>query len=257
MMTIPYQELINLVSQILWPLPRISGLFLSMPVFSSVMLPKRIRLTFILVLAFVVSPSISTQLSLLHFKGGDLLVVAFELLLGLLMGFVIQLVFQVFVIGGQIISMQAGLGFATMVDPASRSSVPLISHFYMMLVTLMFLSLNGHLVMLDTLISSFQTMPVGSSHAELKDIGAVLQFSGWMFKQSVLVALPAILALLIVSLSFGVMARVAPQLNIFSLGFPITLLMGMIILRVSLPGVASQIADSLEQGMLLIKGLIR
>ena len=151
--------------------------------------------------------------------------------------------------------MQAGLGFAVMVDPSSRASVPLISQFYLMMVTLVFLSLNGHLVVLDTLIESFRIMPIGNITLENSIVWKVILFSGWMFKEAVLISIPAILSLLIVSLSFGIMTRVAPQLNIFSLGFPITLLMGIAIIKIGLPGVGAQIADSIEQGMFFIKGM--
>lgn len=255
-MNLNYQAMISQFSQIIWPLPRISGLFLTMPLISSMLVPTRIKLVFALALAFLCAPFISDSLSFLHFEGRYLIIVIHELLMGLLMGFVLQLVFQVFVMGGQIIAMQAGLGFATMVDPATKASVPLVSQFYLFLISLMFLVLNGHLAGLDALLSSFREMPVGKISLGFSAIGSVLTFSGWMFKESVLVALPAILSLLIVNLAFGVMTRVAPQLNIFSMGFPITLIMGMVIIRISLPGVASQITDSLEQGMRLIIGIL-
>ncbi|WP_028388416.1 flagellar biosynthetic protein FliR [Legionella fairfieldensis] len=254
-MHLNYQAMINQFSQIIWPLPRISGVFLSMPLISSPMVPVRVRLVFALALAFLCASFIPDNLSLLYFEGRYLLIVCYELLIGLLMGFVLQLVFQVFVIGGQVIAMQAGLGFATMMDPGSKASVPLVSQLYLMMISLLFLVLNGHLALLETLLASFQQMPVGTQ-PKLSAIGSVIAFSGWMFKEAVLVALPAILALLIVNLAFGVMTRVAPQLNIFSMGFPLTLLMGMVIIRISLPGVASQITDSLEQGMRLITGIL-
>ena len=256
-MNLNYQAMISQFSHVIWPLPRISGLFLTMPLISSKLVPSRIRIAFALVLAFVCAPFISDQLSFLHFEGRYVVIVFHELLLGLLMGFVLQLVFQVFIIGGQVIAMQAGLGFATMVDPSSKASVPLVSQFYLMMVSLMFLVLNGHLAVFDALLSSFQEMPVGKISLGFSAIGSVLTFSGWMFKEAVLVALPAILALLIVNLAFGVMTRVAPQLNIFSIGFPLSLIMGMVIIRISLPGVASQIMDSLEEGMRLIIGILR
>jgi len=255
-MQFSHETIILYLSQLWWPIPRISGLFLAMPVVSSALMPMRVRVIFALGLALLIAPVIPTSMTLLNFQPVYVLFVADEILLGLLMGFVVQLVFQVFILGGQVIAMQTGLGFATMVDPASKASVPLISQFYLMLVTLTFLALNGHLALLDALLSSFKLLSPGQMHVELSSIGAVLNFSGWMFKEAVLVALPAISALLIVSVSFGVMTRVAPQLNIFSLGFPMTLLMGMVIISISLPGVAAQIADSLEQGMLLIKGLL-
>ncbi|WED43748.1 flagellar biosynthetic protein FliR [Legionella cardiaca] len=255
-MNINYSEMINLFSKIVWPLPRISSLFLTMPLISSVLVPVRIRIVFSMTLAFLCAPAIADSLSLLHFDGHYIAFVVYEILLGILMGFILQLVFQVFILGGQIIAMQAGLGFAIMVDPASKASVPLLSQFYLMMISLIFLSLNGHLAVLNALLSSFREMPIGNVDISLSALGSILTFSGWMFKEAVLVALPAILALLIVNLAFGIMTRVAPQLNIFSMGFPITLLMGMVIIHISLPGVSSQIADSLEQGMQLIMGLL-
>ncbi|CEK11278.1 flagellar biosynthetic protein FliR [Legionella hackeliae] len=255
-MNINYPEMINLFSKVVWPLPRISSLFLTMPLISSIMVPARIRVIFAMVLAFLCAPTIADNLSFLQFDGRYIGFVSYEILLGILMGFILQIVFQIFILGGQIIAMQAGLGFAVMVDPASKASVPLISQFYLMMISLIFLSLNGHLAILNALLSSFREMPIGHVEISQSMLGSILNFSGWMFKEAVLVALPAILALLIVNLAFGVMTRVAPQLNIFSMGFPLTLLMGMVIIHFSLPGVSAQIADSLEQGMQVIIGLL-
>lgn len=256
-MNLNYQALISQFSQVIWPIPRISGLMLSLPMFSSMLVPLRIKIVFVFALAFVCAPFISTDLRLDHFQGRYVVFVVYELLLGLLMGFILQLVFQVFIMGGQIIAMQAGLGFATMVDPTTNASVPLVSQFLLIMVSLMFLALNGHLAAFDALLSSFREMPVGKISLGLSALGSVVAFSGWMFKESVMVALPAILALLIVNLGFGVMSRVAPQLNLFSMGIPISLVMGMVIIRISLPGLASQITTSLEEGMRLIVGVLR
>ncbi|WBV72077.1 flagellar biosynthetic protein FliR [Legionella pneumophila] len=168
-----------------------------------------------------------------------------------------QIVFQVFILGGQIISMQAGLGFAVMVDPTSNASVPLISQLYLMVTTLIFLALNGHLAILETLIESFRIMPIGKSSLDPSVVWSTIMFSGWMFKEAVLISIPAILSLLIVSLSFGVMARVAPQLNLFSLGFPITLLMGFVIIKIGLPTVGTEMVESIKHGIQFITGILR
>jgi flagellar biosynthetic protein FliR len=106
-------------------------------------------------------------------------------------------------------------------------------------------------------MSSFEIMPISHAPVENNMVWSVLMFSGWMFKEAVLISIPAILSLLIVSLSFGIMTRVAPQLNIFSLGFPITLLMGMVIIKIAIPSVGIQIAESIEQGMHFIIGMLR
>lgn len=256
-MNLDYQSMIRLFSQIIWPLGRISGLMLAVPFFSSGLIPSRIKIFFIFAVAWVCAPFIPNEVCLLHFNVLYPAYMVQELVLGLLMGFVLQLVFQVFVLGGQIISMQSGMGFAVMVDPSSRASVPLISQFYLMMVTLIFLAMNGHLLVLDALIESFRTMPVGEMTLDKATVLNVILFSGWMFKEAVLISIPALLSLLIVSLSFGIMARVAPALNIFSLGFPITLLMGMVIIKVGLPSLGGQVTESIEQGMYFITGMLR
>jgi len=255
-MTFTYQGILTWLSQLIWPLLRISGLFISMPLISSAVVPNRVRVIFAFALSFLILPMVPERLSFLNFNGTFVVHIFNELMLGIMMGFILQLVFQIFVMGGQIISLQAGLGFAIMVDPDSHASVPLLSQFYQLMTALTFLALDGHLAVLDALMVSFREMPVGSLDTDLSGISSILAFSSLIFKESVLVSLPAILALLIVNLSFGIMTRMAPQLNIFSLGFPISLLMGVIIVKISLPGVSAQIADSLEQGMQLIKGLL-
>lgn len=254
-MDLEYQTMIRMFSQVIWPIARVSGLVISAPVLSSVLIPARIRIFFIFVLCWICAPFVSDKLSLNDFNGWYLVYVVQELGIGLLMGFVMQLVFQIFILGGQIISMQAGLGFAVMTDPSSKASVPLISQFYLLLVTLIFLALNGHLAMLDALIESFRMMPVGEVTLSNSTVWDVIMFSSWMFKEAVLISIPALLALLIVSLSFGIMARAAPQLNIFSLGFPISLLMGFVIMKVGLINIGAHVADTVEYGMHFIKGM--
>lgn len=255
-MNLDYQTMIRAFSQVIWPMGRIGGLMLTVPVFSSILIPSRIKIFLLFALSWTCASFVPQNLSFLNFNGLYLVFLLQELFLGMLMGFVLQLVFQVFVIGGQIISMQAGLGFAVMIDPASKASVPLISQLYLMMMTLVFLSLNGHLAILDSLIESFRIMPIGHVPIDNSLAWNVIMFSGWMFKEALLISIPAILSLLIVSLSFGIMTRVAPQLNIFSLGFPITLLMGFVVIKIGLPSIGTQMAESIKQGMYFITGML-
>ncbi|HAT7071885.1 TPA: flagellar biosynthetic protein FliR [Legionella pneumophila] len=256
-MSLDYQTMIRLMSQFIWPMVRIGGLMLTVPVLSSALLPARIKILFVFTLSCVCFTYVPYNLSFENFNGLYPVYLVQELLLGLLMGFVLQIVFQVFILGGQIISMQAGLGFAVMVDPTSNASVPLISQLYLMVTTLIFLALNGHLAILETLIESFRIMPIGKSSLDPSIVWSTIMFSGWMFKEAVLISIPAILSLLIVSLSFGVMARVAPQLNLFSLGFPITLLMGFVIIKIGLPTVGTEMVESIKHGIQFITGILR
>ena len=155
------------------------------------------------------------------------------------MGLSLQLLFQVHVMAGQIIAMQMGLGFASMNDPSMGISVAVVAQVFTMLVTLLFLAMNGHLVVLEVLVESFNTLPIGETLAATDFEALVYRFS-WVMASAILIGLPAIAALLIVNLSFGVMMRAAPQLNIFSIGFPLTLIFGLFILWVLLSNVLGQ-----------------
>lgn len=255
-MSIDYAKMIVWFSQIIWPTLRIGALVAALPFISAAGVPPRVRLILTLSLALITAPFINSALSFEHFQGTYIIFIFQELLLGLLMGFIFQLVFQVFIISGQIIAMQMGLGFATMVDPASHSSVPLISQFFLMMVTLVFLALNGHLAVFAALIESFKKMPVGQVMLDGDSIWRIVEFSAWTIKESVLVAIPAILSLLAVSLSFAIITKVAPQMNIFSIGFPLTLLLGIIILQWSIPGFVEQIEDSIDTGLLVLTRMV-
>ncbi|MFT4059587.1 MAG: flagellar biosynthetic protein FliR [Legionella sp.] len=255
-MNIDYPTMIRVISQVAWPFARISGLLLTVPVFSSVLIPSRIKIILLVTLSWVCAPLIPRELTFLNFNGNYIVYVAHELLFGLLMGFVLQLAFQVFILGGQIISMQAGMSFAVMVDPASKASVPLVGQLYLLMITLVFLSLNGHLALVETLMESFKVMPVGKMTVTSSMLWHVIIFSSWMFKKALLISIPALLSLLVVSLSFGVMARAAPQLNVFTLGFPITLLMGIVVIKIGLPSVVAQMAEIIEDGMRFVVGML-
>jgi flagellar biosynthetic protein FliR len=256
-MNIDSQSMYKIISQIAWPISRFSGLFLTAPFFSSNSIPRNIKIVFIFVLSWVCSFMVPEELSFENFNGLYVVYVFEELAYGLLMGFILQIVFQVFILSGQIISMQAGLGFAVMVDPTSDASVPIISQFYSFMVLLVFLAIDGHIALLESLITSFKVLPIGSLHMDSGVVWGVVSFSGWMFKEAVLIAIPAIISLTLVSLSFGIITRVAPQLNIFSFGFPVTLFMSIVIIYVCLPTVGQQMVESLEQGMHLVLGMLR
>ena len=138
------------------------------------------------------------------------------------------------------IAMQMGLGFASMIDPTNGVSVAVLSQFYVLLVTLLFLAFNGHLVAFEVLIEGFNFLPVGGGILSQSVLYTIAVAGSWMLSSALLLALPAVTAILIVNFAFGIMTRAAPQLNIFSLGFPFTLMFGLFILWVSLSGFLPQ-----------------
>ena len=167
------------------------------------------------------------------------MLIAEQILVGAVLGFSLQLFFQAFVVAGQIISIQMGMGFASMVDPTNGVSAAVIGQFLTMLVTLLFLGMNGHLVVFEVLAESFVTLPVGGGFL-VDNYWQVVNRLGWVIGAALLLVLPAITALLVVNLAFGVMTRAAPQLNIFSIGFPLTLVLGMVIVWIGMADILAQ-----------------
>ncbi len=240
----------------LWPLIRISAMVAAAPIFSSRQTPKRLRIGIALILSFVLMPLIPQPPVVEVFSPAALLIAVQQVLIGLAMGFIMQLVFGAMVFGGQALAYSMGLGFASMMDPQNGVQVPVLAQYYIILTTLLFLILNGHLFMLDILARSFYTLPVavdGITQANLRDI--VLWASN-MFSAGLLMALPAIAALLLVNLGMGVITRAAPQLNIFAVGFPMTMMIGFILMLLTLPNLFDKFGELVNEALSFIRTLV-
>ncbi len=243
------------IGAFLFPLFRIAAMLMVMPIFGTQLVPTRVRLYLAVAIAVALTPNLPPmpQVDALSLKA--MVYIAQEILVGAMLGFVLQLMFHAFVISGQIISMQMGLGFASMVDPTNGISVPVLGQFFTMLVTLLFLSMNGHLVVLEVLAESFTTLPVGEGLSSNHFI-TVAGKLGWIFGAALMLALPAITALLVINLAFGAMTRAAPQLNIFSIGFPMTLVMGFIIVWIGSADILTQYQALASEGLRLLRELV-
>ena len=240
------------VSAFLLPLFRIGALLMTMPVVGTQLVPMRIRLYLTLAICVVLVPNLPPMPEVDALSLRALLLIGHEILVGAMFGFVLQLFFHAFIVAGQILAMQMGLGFASMVDPTNGISVPVIGQFFTMLVTLLFLAMNGHLVVFEALAESFATLPPGggllTDHHWL--IAGKL---GWVIGAGLLLVLPGITALLVVNLAFGVMTRAAPQLNIFSIGFPMTLVLGMVIVWIGMADILAQYQTLASEALQLLR----
>ncbi len=233
----------TLVASYLYVFLRIGSMFVSMPVIGTKLVPLRIRTLLSILLTVVVAPMLPPlpaidPLTLLGF-----ITACTQVGIGIIVGLVIQVTFQVVILGGEILAMQSGLSFATMNDPQFHQNVPTISQFYLMAVTLLFLSFNGHLMVIEFIQDSFKTLPIGTNFFTHMEIKNIFEFTAIMFSGAVTIALPAIISLLIVNLTFGIMAKAAPQLNIFSIGFPLTLIFGLAIMFFTFPMMMGNVRD--------------
>lgn len=229
-------ELIRWFSQVFWALLRVGGFLMVVPIFGNRLVSRRIRIAMAFAIAIAVAPLLSPMPVVADVTLDVLLQAVLQLVAGIGLGFATMIFFQLFVVAGQFIGMQMGLGFAAMVDPGNGVQVTALSQFFLMLVTMTFIAINGHLVLLEVLVTGFKQFPTGVGMPLPELAWAVARFGGWMFVGGVLVALPAVIALLIVNLAFGVMSRSAPQLNVFSLGFPFSLVFGLVIIWFAIRG---------------------
>ncbi|WP_028239474.1 flagellar biosynthetic protein FliR [Stutzerimonas azotifigens] len=244
------------VAAFLLPLFRIASMLMVMPIIGTQLVPTRVRLYLSLAIAVVLVPTLPPMPEVEALSLRALVLVAQEVLVGAMMGFVLQLFFHLFIVSGQLLAMQMGLGFASMVDPANGVSVPVLGQYFNMLVILLFLAMNGHLVTLEILAESFVTLPVGEGLGT-NHYWAVAGKLGWVLGAGLLLVLPAITALLVINLAFGLMTRAAPQLNIFSIGFPLTLVLGLIIVWIGIADLLSQYQIFVTEALQLLRELVR
>ena len=243
------------VASFMLPLFRVTSLLMVMPVFGTTLVPRRVRLYFALAITVVIAPGLPPMPEVHALDLSGLLLVAEQILIGAVLGFSLQLFFQAFVVAGQIVAIQMGMGFASMVDPTNGVSVAVIGQFFTMLVTLLFLAMNGHLVVFEVLTESFTTLPVGGG-LMVNHYWELAGKLGWVLGAALLLVLPAITALLVVNLAFGAMTRAAPQLNIFSIGFPLTLVMGFVIVWIGSADILTQYQALASEGLRLLRELV-
>ncbi|MCD5991384.1 MULTISPECIES: flagellar biosynthetic protein FliR [Pseudomonas] len=244
------------VASFMLPMFRIVALLMTMPIIGTTLVPRRVRLYLALAITVVVAPVLPPMPEVNALDLTALLLIGEQIIIGAGLGLFLQLFFHSFVIAGQIISTQMGMGFASMVDPTNGVSSAVIGQFFTMLVTLVFLGMNGHLVVIETLIESFTTMPVGSGLL-VSNFWALANGLGWVMAAGLKLVLPTITALLVVNIAFGVMTRAAPQLNIFSIGFPLTLVMGFVILWISLADILNQYQPLATEALQGFRDMVR
>lgn len=241
-MSFSFDALWSLFTGLFWPFVRILALFSVAPILSNRVIPMRVRVLLSLLIAFVVAPGVAAAPA-----GTDPLALLLQqALAGLVVGFSMRIVFAAIEYAGDVAGLQIGLGFATFVDPANARQTPLIGSFLNLLAMLVFLAINGHLMLIAQLVDTFEVIPLSGDVAGGFDLLALAQWGSELFRIGFTLALPVITAILLVNVSLGVMARVAPQLSVFSVGFSLTLIVGLVMLYWLLPYFAQPLEQQLS-----------
>jgi len=241
--------IVEWVAGFLWPLFRIAGFFMTAPLIGSQLLPANMRLLLSVMVTLTVAPLLPPVpvIDLLSLEA--FLVIAQQVLIGVAFGFILQIVYQVFALAGQIYAMQAGLGFASMADPANGVNTTVMAQFLVIGGNMLFVSMNGHLAVIQILTDSFQLIPIGYTGIDRELFWEIVNLGGWMFSAAFLIVLPGITALLMVQAGLGIVTRAAPSLNIFSLGFPFMMTFSLFIAWIGLATITSHFEAIFDFGL--------
>lgn len=242
MLSLTSTELSMLIGSLWWPFCRIMGAFMIMPLLGNSYVPATVRIFLALSIAALIAPMLPPVPPVDALSLGSLFLAVEQLIIGFMLALFLTILIHVMTMLGTIMSMQMGLAMAVMNDPANGDTNPILSEWLQIFGTLIFLALDGHLVGLNIIVDSFRLWPIGNGIFDLPLMGLISRM-GWLFAASLMLAIPAVLAMLMVNITFGVLSRAAPSLNIFSLGFPMTLLMGLICVFLSLSGIPTRYSD--------------
>ena len=194
-----------------------------------------VKLLLGVMISLVIAPNVPMPPALDPTSMTGVLILAQQLIIGASMGFAVRLVFAAAEMAGELTSNTMGLGFAVFFDPQTQGRTSAISQLFSLLATLVFLSINGHLILLAVLADSFNTLPITATPVTAEGFRFLARVGGNIFSMGLQLSLPMLVALLITNMALGVLTRAAPQLNIFGIGFPITIVAGFLLISICLP----------------------
>jgi len=249
MFTFSEAQIAAWLSPILWPFLRVLAVFSVAPVFSMRAIPVRVRIGLAFFIALFAQAVLQDQPQV-PFNGPDALgAVAQQVLIGLAIGFAVRLVFASVELAGEVIGLQMGLNFASFFDPASNAQVSAVARFFGHIATLFFVVINGHLMVLMAVVESFDRFPVDSHFFAAVGQMRLYELGASLFSSALWIALPMIALLLFVNLTLGIISRVAPQMNIYAVGFPVTLTVGLLGITATLPMLEQPMMTLMQQAM--------
>jgi len=251
MLTFTESQLSAWYGAVFWPLVRVLALFSVAPLLSHRAVPARIKVALAVGIAIVLMPNTPAPPLSDVLTGPGLALLAQNIVIGVIIGFTVRLVFAALELAGEVIGLQTGLSFAGFFNPAMGVTQTAISSFMSLLALLMFVAIDGHLMLIHALSESFRLFPLTGSAEFPLPFDRVVRLGGDVFAIGLTIALPFIAVMMLVNVVLGVLARVAPQLNIFAVGFPLTILVGLGTLFLLLPYIEAPLRAALERGLTL------
>lgn len=235
MISVTSAQLSAWLAMFIFPFTRILALIASSPVLGNKQIPVRVKIGLALMLTVIIAPTLDAPPNVEAASAMGFVVLLQQLLAGFAIGFTMRLIFTAVEMCGELSGMQMGLGFASFYDPLNASFTPVVAQFLGIIAVLAFLGMDGHLYMLEALADSFHTFPISTSVPHAVALHTLVEWGGSIFAHALQLSMPVIGALLITNLALAILTRSAPQLNIFQIGFPITLAVGFATLLLTIP----------------------
>ena len=247
MITFTEAQLLAWMAPLLWPFLRALALFTALPVFGQRMVAARLRIGLAAFVAFAAQPSLPAFAPVALDSPAAVPWVVQEVVIGLSIGFAVRIVFAAVEFAGEVVGLQMGLNYAGFFDPVSAANATASSRFFGTTVAWLFIVINGHLVVIAALAHSFHVFPVGGTPFAFLQAVQPQRWGAEVFSLGLAIALPLVTMLLFVNLMLGAISRVAPQINVFAVGFPVTLTVGLLGLVLTLPALQQPFTAALER----------
>lgn len=251
MITITTAQWYAWIAAFVWPFLRIFGLILAEPVLGHASVPQATKVGLAIFISLVLAPVLPPLPTVEPASAAGILIGVQQLLIGLAIGFTLRIALTGVEAAGQLIGLQMGLGFAVFFDPQTSAQTAVVGQFLGLFAILTFLSIDGHLMVINALARSFSTLPISAEPVNPGGLRLLADWGGEIFRTGLLISLPVVAALLIANIAVGILTRAAPQLNIFAVGFPLTLAAGFFALWLAVPFIGPAIEKVFEQAILV------
>ncbi|MGL6159402.1 flagellar biosynthetic protein FliR [Microbulbifer sp.] len=255
MVEITFAQLHAWLVTFLWPFMRLSAFFMAAPLLGHTAVPARVKIGLAVLLSAAVAPGLPPLPAAPVWSWAGLGIMVEQTLIGAAMGLALRVMFSAVQAAGEYIGLQMGLAFATFVTPDGVNTV-VLSRLLHMITLLMFLAVNGHLIAIDILAGSFRILPIGYVGLAPGGLDMLVRYGGTIFASGLLLALPPVAALLIVNLALGILNRSAPQLTVFSVGFPTSLTLGLFLLLTLMTDFGRFLQQLFGQGLGFLQQLV-
>lgn len=256
MVEVTFDQLQAWLVAFLWPFTRLTAFIMAAPLWGHASIPNQAKIGLAAVLAFVITPTLPPLPEIPIISWASLGLMVEQTLIGVAIGLVMRVTLAAVMAAGEYIGLQMGLAFATFFDAGSGTQTMVLARFLYMITLLMLLAFNGHLVVIEILAMSFETLPIGLGGFNPNAWKMLASYGSTIFSAGLLLALPVVASLLIINLSLGILNRAAPQLTIFSIGFPLTLVIGVVLLMVLMTDLGRFLESLFADAFLFLQQLL-